>query len=172
MARGVYGTPVNTGKGVILTDATPSMASSLNGEVGPVAKTEPKVVQPNYTSNIYTAGTKNYYRNGAFITVANPVTDVNGVAVNDFDLTKNGTLASEQHSSKYGRKLVITEIDQNGNVTYGATNGVTYGLYHTSGTPVDRDADAAKDPYGTPPRFVSLKDAAPAVFSYSSLTSY
>lgn len=169
-ARGTYGTAVNTGKGTSL--GAGSATSTLQNVDNPVKATYTPTSPTTYSAAAYTSGgTINYKRTGAFITIEGKVNNVNNIAANDFTLTQNGTLADEQHSSKYGRKLSITEIDQNGNITYGATNGTTYGLYHTSGTPVDKFADAAKDPYGTPPNFVVLDKATPTVHAFNPLSS-
>lgn len=168
-ARGTYGTAVNSGKGRTLGGG--SNTNSLQGISNPVVASY-TATPPAYCEDTYTSGgTVNYQRTGAFITVDGKVNNLNNIVANDFFLTQNGTEADEQHSSKYGRKLAITEIDQNGNITYGATNGTTYGLYHTSGTPVDRNADNAKAPYGTPTRFVSLDGPNPVVHSFNRLSS-
>lgn len=168
-ARGTYGTAVNTGKGTSLGGG--SGGNALQNVDAPVIIKFTDVSPSTYSNKAYSTGVLNYQRTGAFITIEGKVNDLNSVAANDFFLTQNGARGLEQHSSKYGRKLAITEIDQNGNITYGATNGTTYGLYHTSGTPVDKNADFAKAPYGTPTRFVTLDGPNPVIHSYTRLTS-
>lgn len=168
-ARGTYGTAVNTGKGTSL--GAGSGGNSLQSVDNPVIISYTPTSPSTYSNKAYTSGSINYKRRGAFVSIEGKVNDLNNVAANDFFLTQNGAAHLEQHSSKYGRKLSITEIDQNGNITYGATNGVTYGLYTTSGTPVDKVADFAKDPYGTPANFVVLDKASPTVHAFNPLTS-
>ena len=169
-ARGTYGTAINTGKGTSLGGG--SGGNALQNVDAPVTIKYTPTSPSTYSDETYSSGgTVNYQRTGAFITIEGKVNNLNNIAANDFFLTQNGTQSSEQHSSKYGRKLAINEIDQNGNITYGATNGTTYGLYHTSGTPVDKNADAAKSPYGTPANFVVLDKASPTVHSYNRLSS-
>lgn len=169
-ARGTYGTAVNSGKGTSL--GAGSGGNALQNVDNPVKVAYTPTSPTTYSAAAYTSGgTINYKRTGAFVTIQGKVNDLNNIAANDFFLTQNGTQSSEQHSSKYGRKLAITEIDQNGNITYGATNGTTYGLYHTSGTPVDKFADSAKAPYGTPANFVVLDKASPTVYSFKRLST-
>jgi len=169
MSRGTYGTAVNTGKGTSL--GAGSGGNTLQNVDNPAIIAYMPTSPSTYSTKAYSDGSINYKRTGAFVTIEGKVQNLNNVAANDFFLTQNGAQSDEQHSSKYGRKLSITEIDQNGNITYGATNGVTYGLYHTSGTPVDKVADFAKDPYGTPANFVVLDKATPTVHAFNPLTS-
>lgn len=168
--RGVYGTSINTGKGSSL--GTGSGGNSMQNVDIPLAIKFAPNSPSIYSNKAYSAGSINYLRTGAFVSIEGKVNDLNNVAANDFFLTQNGALHLEQHSNKYARKLAITSINQNGVITYGATNGVTYGLYHTSGTPVDKVADFAKDPYGTPAKFVVLDKATPTVHSFTPLTSF
>jgi hypothetical protein len=168
-ARGTYGTANNSGKGTSLGGG--SGGNALQNVDTPVVINFTETSPSTYSNKAYSTGVLNYQRTGAFITIEGKANNLNSLAANDFFLTDRGAQSLEQHSSKYGRKLAITEIDQNGNITYGATNGTTYGLYHTSGTPVDKNADAAKSPYGTPANYVVLDKASPTVHSYNRLSS-
>lgn len=170
MSRGTYGTAVNTGKGTSL--GTGSGTSTLQNVDNPTNPAFTANSPSTYSAKAYTSGgTINYKRTGAIVNIEGKVNNINNIAANDFFLTQNGSQADEQHSYKYARKLAITEIDQNGNITYGATNGTIYGLTPGSGTPVDKFADAAKDPYGTPNNYVVLDKATPTVHSFNPLSS-
>lgn len=168
-ARGVYGTSKNSGVGKQL--ATGGGGNSFLGIEAPAASVNFKKVSPSqYSRGTIAGGTINYIRLSKLVTIEGKVTSLNGVSGADYTLTQNGTPGAEQHSSKYGRKLAITAMTITGKLTYDATNGTTYGLYPTSGTPVDKWADSAKKPYGPMPNFVTLDNANPVVHSFKSLT--
>lgn len=169
MGRGTYGTAVNTGKGRTL--GVGSNSSDLQSIQSPVGDQAEEVVIDTYCYPYQSGRDMNYFRVDGLLSIQGQTPDINGLDGNNFYLTQNGDTDLEQHSYKYGRKLAITSIDNHGNITYGATNGVIYGLYPTSGTPVDRVADAAKDPWGTPARFVTLGDSGPAVHDFELPTS-
>ena len=163
---GVYGTNVTTGTVLGFGSGGNQFVSNItpaeeNGARGP----DDRYTEPSYQSG----GTVNYLRPD-FITTQSAVS-LNNISGNDVNITENGPLHLEQHTSKYGRKLAITSIDNHGNITYGATNGATYGFATTSGTPTDRPIDAAKNPYGTPPNFVFLEGAGPVAHAFNSLSS-
>lgn len=172
MSRGVYNaSAVNNNGSVLLgggaNDSTVTTTASLALTPGE------RVAPTGYCEESYQGeGTLAYQRTGAFITNANPVTSINGISGRDFDLTVNGAQSLEQHSTKYGRKLDITSISNDGTITYGASNGTSYGFAPGSGTPVDTQADAAKDPYGTPPNFIVLGGSGPVAHSFTALTSF
>jgi len=168
MSRGTYGTSVNTGIGRTLGAGNDS--STLQNIQSPVAETADKAVVSTHSWPYQSGLDMNHLRTTGFVNIVGKVEDIAGVANNDFYLTQNGDTDLEQHSYKYGRKLAITSIDNHGNITYDATNGTIYGLYPTSGTPVDRFADAAKDPWGTPARFVTLEGSGPVIHSFENLT--
>jgi len=168
-SRGTYGTSDNGGGGVTLGNGT---VSAIQGQSAIAGEAGTSVLPSGSTNKTYSSGTLDYNRTGGFVQHSVLVEDVNGVAANDFYMTDNGSIADEQHSSKYAVKRSITSYDQYGRPTYGATDGTRYGLYTTSGTPVDKPIDAAKDPYGTPATFVTLDGLAPVVHSFSALTSY
>lgn len=146
----------------------------LRAPVSPITRSVAAVVPTGYIEESFQGtGTRNYIRTSGFITVDGIVQNLNGIDAKDFTLTANTSVALEQASSKYARKLAITSINNKGVITYGATNGTRYGLYPTSGTPVDTQADAAKDPYGTPPNFVVLEGkGVPTAHSFTALTLF
>ncbi len=172
MSRGLYTpSPINNNSGSVL-----GAGSNTNDFVNIVdsnGETAEKVPVSTYSEETYqSVGTINYQSEGKLIQLGT-VVDLNGITTNDFDISSHSELlgTSDEHSSKYGRRNTITSQDNQGNVTYGSTYGDIYGLYPVSGaTPVDKAADAAADPYGTPARLTYLGGSEPITTSFSPLT--
>lgn len=123
------------------------------------------------TTGSWANGTINYKRTADILMNEGLMENLNGNASKDFWAMENSS-TPEQHSSQLARKLAVTSISNDGTITYGATNGTSYYLTATTGNIYDRPADAAKDPYGTPPRFFSLVGLSPATHTFTALTTY
>jgi len=166
-SEGIYGTEGSV-TGTVL--GAGNNAGTFVSTVNPAVQFGSKTYDASSSSAVFqSGGTINKIRTGA-ITVDNKIKDINGIAGNDLVPSANGSVVVEQHSNKYATKYEITSMDIHGNVTLSSDTGVDYPLKAGSGTPVDKPADSAKDPYGTPPNFVVLDKNSPSVHSFSSLT--
>lgn len=171
MSRGQYvPVAINNLTGTVLGGG--SNTSTYLNVVASNGETADKVPVSTHSQATYQgAGTINY--STPSVIQLGQVNNLNGIAANDFNISSHSELlgTATDHPNKYGRKNTISSIDNQGNVTYGSTYGDIYGLYPVSGaTPVDKAADAAADPWGTPARLTYLGGVAPITTSFSPLT--
>lgn len=116
---------------------------------------------------VFSGGTQNYFGNPIIVGATETI---NGTA--NLALQTTGNMSKpETHTRKYGRVHGVTAINAiTGAVTYETLQGSGYALsVPITGVPVDKEVDAAADPYTVPARLTYLGGNAPTVTSYNPI---
>lgn len=150
------------GFGNVAADNTSSVMADARGAIPNTSAVHDSSHYP-----VFSGGTQNYFGNPIIVGATETI---NGTANLAIQTTGNAS-KPETHTRKYGRVHGVTAINAiSGAVTYATLEGSGYSLsVPITGVPVDKEVDAAADPYNVPARLTYLGGKAPTVTSYNPI---
>lgn len=150
------------GFGAVGADNENSVIAGARGHI-------PEINAVHDTSSypVFSGGTQNYFGNPVIVGATETINGTANLALQ----TTGNTSKPETHTRKYGRVGGVTAINAiTGAVTYETLEGSGYSLsVPITGVPVDKEVDAAVDPYNVPARLTYLGGKAPTVTSYNPI---